>query len=42
MVKSNHIHRKLHKHLNFLDKLDLEGQGQGYKLQTCPKPLDDQ
>ena len=31
--KSNHINRELHKHLNFHDKFDLEGQG---------KPLDDQ
>ena len=28
--KSNHIHRELHKHLNFHDKFDLEGQGQGH------------
>ena len=33
---------KLHKHLNFYDKFDFEGQGQGQQLQTCPKPLDDQ
>ena len=28
--KSNHIHRELHKHLNFHDKFDLDGQGQGH------------
>ena len=40
--KCNHIHRKLHKHLNSRDKFDLEGRSQGLQLQTCPKPLDDQ
>ena len=40
MFKSNHIHRELHKHLNFHDKFDLEGQGQGPQIQTCPEPLD--
>ena len=28
--------------LNFHDKFDLEGQGQGHYFQTYPKPLDDQ
>ena len=28
MVQSYQIHRELDKHLNFLDKFDLEGQGQ--------------
>ena len=27
MVQSYQIHRELHKHLNFHDKFDLEGQG---------------
>ena len=29
-LKSNHIHMKLQKHLNFHDKFDLEGQDQGH------------
>ena len=40
--KRYHIHKELHKHLNFHGKFDLEGQGQGHNFQTRPKPLDDQ
>ena len=29
-LKSNHIHRELHKHIKFHDKFNLEGQGQGH------------
>ena len=31
MVQSYPIHRELHKHLNFHDKFDLEGQGLGHR-----------
>ena len=29
-ISSYHIHRELHKHLNFHDKFELGGQGQGH------------
>ena len=32
------INKELHKHLNFRDKFDLEGEGQGHWFQTRPKP----
>ena len=32
MVQSYQIHRELHKHLNFYDKFDNEGQGQGHHV----------
>ena len=31
MFQSYQIHRVLDKHLNFHDKFDLEGQGQGHR-----------
>ena len=42
MVKKLSHSQGITQHLNFHDKFDLEGQGQGHKFQTCPKPLDDQ
>ena len=32
MIQSYQIHRELHKHLNFYDKFDNEGQGQGHHV----------
>ena len=34
--------KTVQEHLNFHDKFDLEGQGQGHLFQTCPKLSDDQ
>ena len=33
---------EFHKYLNFCDKFDREGLGQGHQFQTCPKHLDNQ
>ena len=40
MVQKLSHSKELHKHLNFHDKFDLEGEGQGH--QTDPKALDDE
>ena len=42
MVQKLSQKKELHKHLNFHDKFDFEGQGQCHKIQTSLKSLNDQ
>ena len=34
MVQSYHIHKELHKHLNFCDKFNLKSEGHNFNLRS--------